>query len=244
MITRQGYTQPYTEQKEIIKAFNTLDKKAIMPFYMHRIEGQKFINEGIYILSYKGSPVYVGESKNIFARLGSHVKDKTFDSYRIIPCSDIKRRKRWEKNLINRYNPPFNVQKSRHPLRHYLGTVPSFIINEGWKYIIPCEGSSGTWDSETGDLLIRNHNFISNWARGGLAVDVKKAIEIEHEILQDEEATRKWKNLTTLRLMYISTGCSQDFKINYDIEEDRELIPYKEAEKIFKEGYRTAYELA
>ena len=77
------------------------------------------------------------------------------------------------------------------------------------------------------------------------AEDIKEAIEIEHEILKDEEATRKWKNLTTLRLMYMSTGCSLDLKINYDIEEERQKIPYKEAKKIFgKEGYRTAYELA
>ena len=245
MIPKSRNTRPWNDDAEIIKAFNSLDKKTMMPFYMHRIKGKEFINEGIYILAYKGSPVYVGESKNIFSRLGSHVKDKTFDSYRVIPCSDEKRRKRWEKNLIYRYNPPFNYQQARHPLRHYLGTVPSFIHNEGGSYIKPEHGTSGTFDSKSDEMLMYNPNFISNWAKMGATVSVKEAIEIEHEILKDEEATRKWKNLTTLRLMYMSTGCSLDLKINYDIEEERKKIPYKEAKKIFgKEGYRTAYELA
>ena len=245
MITEQRYTEPWSERKEIIKAFKSLDKRTIMPFYMHRIKGNEFVNEGIYVLSYKGSPVYIGESKNIFSRLGSHVKDKTFDSYRVIPCSNIKRRKRWEKNLINRYNPPFNCQKSRHPLRHYLGTVPTYIYTEGWQYLVPSHENSGSFDSDTGEMTIYNPNLISNWARGGSTVSVKEAIVIEHEILKDEEATRKWKKLTTLRLMYISTGCNQNLRINYDIEDDREKIPYREWEKKFGDkGYTNPYAIA
>ena len=56
-----------------------------------------------------GVIVYVGESKNVYSRIGTHVKDskKRFDTVRILPCQEH-RRKYWEAVLIDRYQPLFN----------------------------------------------------------------------------------------------------------------------------------------
>lgn len=42
------------------------------------------IFSGVYFLYSKGAVVYVGKSKNILARLGSHCPEKEFDSYSCI----------------------------------------------------------------------------------------------------------------------------------------------------------------
>jgi len=56
-----------------------------------------------------GVIVYVGESKNVYSRIGAHVKDskKRFDTVRLLPCQEH-RRKYWEAVLIDRYQPLFN----------------------------------------------------------------------------------------------------------------------------------------
>jgi len=67
------------------------------------------IASAVYILILDGVVVYVGESKNPYSRLGTHVKDtkKRFDTIRILPCAEH-RRKYWEAVLIDRYQPLFN----------------------------------------------------------------------------------------------------------------------------------------
>jgi hypothetical protein len=67
------------------------------------------IESAVYILILEGVVVYVGESKNPYSRLGTHVKDtkKRFDTIRILPCAEH-RRKYWEAVLIDRYQPLFN----------------------------------------------------------------------------------------------------------------------------------------
>ena len=69
----------------------------------------KIIKSGVYVLILGGIVVYVGESKNVYSRIGAHVKDsnKRFDSVRILPCQEH-RRKYWEAVLIDRYQPLFN----------------------------------------------------------------------------------------------------------------------------------------
>jgi len=56
-----------------------------------------------------GIIVYVGESMNVYSRIGAHVKDskKRFDTARLLPCQEH-RRKYWEAVLIDRYQPLFN----------------------------------------------------------------------------------------------------------------------------------------
>ncbi len=69
----------------------------------------RLIKSGVYVLLLGGIVVYVGESKNVYSRIGAHVKDsnKRFDSVRILPCQEH-RRKYWEAVLIDRYQPLFN----------------------------------------------------------------------------------------------------------------------------------------
>ena len=40
MIPKSRNTRPWNDDAEIIKAFNSLDKKTMMPFYMHIIKGK------------------------------------------------------------------------------------------------------------------------------------------------------------------------------------------------------------
>ena len=71
-------------------------------------QGSKVTNlclSGVYLLFCDKEIVYIGESKNPNARIGSHVRDKVFDGYRILPTN---RRKYWEKILIKRYEPKYN----------------------------------------------------------------------------------------------------------------------------------------
>ena len=71
-------------------------------------QGSKVMNlclSGVYLLFCDKEIVYIGESKNPNQRIGSHVKDKVFDGYRILPTN---RRKYWEKILINKYQPKYN----------------------------------------------------------------------------------------------------------------------------------------
>ena len=67
------------------------------------------VASAVYILILDGVVVYVGESKNPYSRLGTHIKDtkKRFDTIRILPCAEH-RRKYWEAVLIDRYQPLFN----------------------------------------------------------------------------------------------------------------------------------------
>ena len=71
-------------------------------------QGSKIINvclSCVYILFYQKEIVYIGESVNPNQRIGSHIRDKLFDGYRILPTN---RRKYWEKILIKRYKPKYN----------------------------------------------------------------------------------------------------------------------------------------
>ena len=71
-------------------------------------QGSKIINvclSCVYILFCQKKIVYIGESQNPNQRIGSHIRDKLFDGYRILPT---KRRKYWEKILIKRYKPKYN----------------------------------------------------------------------------------------------------------------------------------------
>ena len=63
---------------------------------------------GVYVLSNDREIVYVGQSKNVYARIPQHAKKYTH--YRVLPCSS-RRRLYWEKVLISRYRPKLNRTK-------------------------------------------------------------------------------------------------------------------------------------
>lgn len=90
---------PIEKHKQRVKLFNT--------FPDHK--GKKNIQvcfDSVYILFSKLKIVYIGESINPLARIGAHTKDKVFDSFRVLPTS---RRKYWEKVLIRKYKPLYNI---------------------------------------------------------------------------------------------------------------------------------------
>jgi len=65
------------------------------------------ITSAVYLLFEKDIVVYVGESGNPLSRIGTHIKQKVFTSYRILKCHPDRRRY-WEKVLILKYQPRYN----------------------------------------------------------------------------------------------------------------------------------------
>lgn len=76
---------------------------------------------GIYLLYKKSKIVYIGQAKNIKQRVEVHKKEFydwsysfkyiefEWDSVKYIIEEDKRKRKKKEKELIKRYNPPFNT---------------------------------------------------------------------------------------------------------------------------------------
>ena len=64
------------------------------------------VSPTVYLLSYEGEVVYVGQSKTPYQRIHQH-KDKKFDHVRFLPCK-LRRMSYWEKVLIKRYKPHYN----------------------------------------------------------------------------------------------------------------------------------------
>lgn len=66
------------------------------------------IVSGVYALYFKGDLVYIGESSNVFLRIGQHVKEnlKLFDSFEVYETFD---RKRLESILIFVFDPVYNI---------------------------------------------------------------------------------------------------------------------------------------
>jgi hypothetical protein len=65
------------------------------------------IMSAVYLLFEKDIVVYVGESGNPLSRIGTHIRQKVFTSYRILKCHPDRRRY-WEKVLILKYQPRYN----------------------------------------------------------------------------------------------------------------------------------------
>ena len=68
----------------------------------------KVVTKGVYFLFDNKQLVYIGESNNIYMRIGQNIKDgkKKFDSFEIYPCND---RKKLEGFLIRALSPKYNV---------------------------------------------------------------------------------------------------------------------------------------
>lgn len=61
----------------------------------------------IYFLLDKGEIIYVGQTKQLLARLAAHMTDKTFDSYAAFPVPASEANDA-EAAMIVRFNPPLN----------------------------------------------------------------------------------------------------------------------------------------
>jgi hypothetical protein len=96
-----------------------------------RKQSTKVIRSAVYILLLEGEVVYVGESQNVYTRLGNHIKDKgkRFDTIRILPCLEH-RRHYWEAVLIYKYQPLFNKKgKNKETAKRHIHALSK--IKEG-----------------------------------------------------------------------------------------------------------------
>jgi len=96
-----------------------------------RKQSTKVIRSAVYILLLQGEVVYVGESQNVYTRLGNHIKDKgkRFDTIRILPCLEH-RRHYWEAVLIYKYQPLFNKKgKNKETAKRHIHALSK--IKEG-----------------------------------------------------------------------------------------------------------------
>ena len=68
----------------------------------------KVVTAGVYFLFDNKQLVYIGESNNVYMRIGQHIKDgtKKFDSFEVFPCND---RKKLEGFLIRALMPKYNI---------------------------------------------------------------------------------------------------------------------------------------
>ena len=94
-------------------------------------QSTKVIRSAVYVLLLQGEVVYVGESQNVYTRLGNHIKDKgkRFDTIRILPCLEH-RRHYWEAVLIYKYQPLFNKKgKNKETAKRHIHALSK--IKEG-----------------------------------------------------------------------------------------------------------------
>lgn len=91
------------------------DKKIFMEVCASYSEEQIIANSmsvpdtsGVYFLIRDGAIVYVGQSNNVYSRVRSHKKDKTFDRIAVIECKE-KELLHLEKLYIKKFKPILNV---------------------------------------------------------------------------------------------------------------------------------------
>lgn len=87
------------------------------------------IEEGVYFLYDGDELVYIGESDNVFRRIGQHIyqKSKKFNRFEIYPTSD---RKRLEGFLIDLLHPKYNVACGKNYMFRHDDIFPSLSIQE------------------------------------------------------------------------------------------------------------------
>ncbi len=71
----------------------------------------EMVLQGIYFLIHNGVVEYVGQSVNLFARLGVHEKLKKYHSLAFIPVKEKKYLGIIETYYIEYFNPPLNIRK-------------------------------------------------------------------------------------------------------------------------------------
>lgn len=72
----------------------------------------KKLTSGLYFLYKERNLVYIGKSKNIFYRIGTHIKEgvKDFDNWRYLEINDEEEMTEKETFLINIFQPKYNEQ--------------------------------------------------------------------------------------------------------------------------------------
>lgn len=68
----------------------------------------KVVEEGVYFLYDKDELVYIGQSDNLYRRIGQHIAEnkKMFDRFELYPTTD---RIRLEGFLIKMFKPKYNI---------------------------------------------------------------------------------------------------------------------------------------
>ena len=134
-----------------------------------RVDGwtnvSEILRQGVYALSYRGTVVYVGQSKNMLVRVYTHknvrkgnapkwikeaVPGPLFDEVHVIPCHPD-RIDALEQQMIDRYKPRYNI---RHKTSNPIGPVT---IRVGDRLVTLGEGSALVTPTraEQGDFVRR-----------------------------------------------------------------------------------------
>jgi hypothetical protein len=131
------------------------------------------ITSAVYLLFENDIVVYVGESSNPLSRIGTHIRQKVFTSYRILKCHPDRRRY-WEKVLILKYQPRYNKthkkkwikdnlvispRSSKYPIKRYnttgLGAYTYHDTANTWMSTSMCSTSGiGTTSATIGNSIM------------------------------------------------------------------------------------------
>jgi len=210
-----------------------------------RRQSTKVIRSAVYVLLLQGEVVYVGESQNVYTRLGNHIKDKgkRFDTIRILPCLEH-RRHYWEAVLIYKYQPLFNKKgKNKETAKRHIHALSK--IKEGQeKRPVSCKNcdARNSIYNHTGlstanfHALERHRGVVTKACTtvGTITVETMPASDEEYiEILEEErkilEEERRREEKSKPRTIKIKVEHEIE-RLNQRISELRGLFPDAEEE--------------
>lgn len=83
---------------------------------------EKIPCSGVYFLFEGDEVVYVGQGANPMARINTHLIDKKFDSYYVVPC-DEENLNQTEAEYITKYLPKYNKSMPQSPSSRGVGRL-------------------------------------------------------------------------------------------------------------------------
>lgn len=130
----------------------------------------KKITSGVYFLYENDELVYIGESENVFSRIGTHIKEgvKDFDNWTYVEVDNTKNRKHLESFLINICKPKYNISsKTSFSEELYIGDY--FLDEEIAGYIDIHETFYSYVDLQwISDVLKIDKEMVKEWISCGL----------------------------------------------------------------------------
>ena len=141
------------------------------------------VGGGVYFLYDKDELVYIGQSDNLYRRIGQHIAEKTkkFDRFELYPTED---RVRLEGFLINMFKPRYNIASGIDLMGRFIGAdfFPDVSITEAIK----------KYDSYMGDPTIKEIADQIGTYQGALLRGLKRACAPIYKIDGYFRLDRKW----------------------------------------------------
>lgn len=144
------------------------------------------VKEGVYFLYDKDELVYIGQSDNLYRRIGQHIADgvKTFDRFELYPTND---RIRLEGFLIRMFKPKYNISSGAdYCFGRTIGTdcFPNLSIQEAIK----------KYDEYMGDPYIREIADEIGTYQGALLRGLEQAGAPVYKINDHFRLDKNWYN--------------------------------------------------